>query len=151
MQQHLEDEARADVGEKQQGGAGVEPARRHRAAPAESPAAGEKAGENDPAEDREQRLVIPTPRIREPGAEDDRRRKRDKAGADETKRQTLEAKDRQSIGPRSGSERGATHLPLGAAEQQRMKNGDAEKAVRSDAEEPVQRRPHGRRECMDLA
>ena len=59
--------------------------RRRRASPSTAPAegapTGEEAGEDEPAEDREHRLVIPAPVVAEPEAEDDRRREDDEAGA----------------------------------------------------------------------
>ena len=64
----LENEARADVSQKQQRGAGVDAARRPQPAPAEGAPSGEEAREDEPAEHREDRLVIPAPLVAEPEA-----------------------------------------------------------------------------------
>ena len=74
-----------------------------------------------------------------------------KPAATKRKRQPLEAQQRHACAARIGGSGAPSHLPLGAIEQQRVQHGDAEQAVRGDAEQPVQRRPDRRGLRMHLA
>src|SRR5204863_35372 len=65
MQDDLEHEARADVGEQQQRRTRVDATRGLQAAPAEGAPAREQTREDEPAEDREHRLVVPAPVVAE--------------------------------------------------------------------------------------
>ena len=112
---HLEHEARADIGQQQQRGAGIEPARRA-CGRASRTRGGRRAGRRTrPAEHREHRLVVPAPVLGEPEPSTIAADSTTKPAS--TKRKV--SRSRRSSGMpcaparrrRSGA---APHLPLGA-------------------------------------
>ena len=152
VQDDLEHEARADVGEQQQRRARVDAARRLRPRQPKARRPASRPAKTSPAEDREHRLVVPAPVVAEPEAEDDRRRERRRSRR--RRSETSAARGAASGTPSAAGSaqlRRAPHLPLGAIEEERVQDGDAEQAVRGDAEQPVQRRPDRRRLRVDLA
>ena len=98
VQQDFEHEARADVGEQQQGGAGVEPARRP-CGPRQPKARRPVSRPAKTSQPRTENTVLWSQRqpLREHSAEHDHRREDDEAGADEAEGQPLEAQQRQAL------------------------------------------------------
>ena len=110
------------------------------AAPAEGAPAGEQGREDDPAEHREHRLVVPAPLRSRTDAQQHGRRQHDEAGLDEAEGQPLEVQQRHAPPAVAGAAVFSRMRRSARLEQHGMQHGGAEQAVGGDAEQPVQRR-----------
>src|SRR5712691_10187281 len=150
MQNHLENEAAAWIGEHQHDETGECPAQSGAPAPAVKPAPREQQGENQPGQGHKQRLVVEAHGAAEKGlrignADDKGDRQHGKRRADQTKHEAFQGEQRRHIAQRPlepraalcGSVRGV-QAPLDRGNEQRMERRDDEKAVGKHAKEKVQ-------------